>query len=382
MLAASPLGMALTRRFVVLCSTAALAAARPLRLRCRGGSAPQLTHGTPGTLGNASALNATGFAPALNASGPALDLNAAHANATTNATDEGLRASIRAYFSGAKELWGDVKTWRRLRKEERNATLPPRRLSWHERRVKSQTLSHSLRMLPFFANPLPPPFGLVLVGVASLVPRTLLTPEFWTDNQALTFATEDSADIKRRHAKLLDALSKAAGGDGKAEGGLDALGDVGGAFGAGASLELARLRRKHLIRLARCIRPHPPSRWSLHFLRTDSIRRTLADAARAMSEEDEALARDLGSAPEVRSTGTLSPREVMEVCAERGLGVGGDHVQRLARLGSWCEARATLLSALGAGPDNDSASLVLHMPALLSALLEKAEAVKDEVVVT
>ena len=61
--------MALTRRFVVLCSTAALAAARPLRLRCRGGSAPQLTHGTPGTLGNASALNATGFAPALNASG-------------------------------------------------------------------------------------------------------------------------------------------------------------------------------------------------------------------------------------------------------------------------------------------------------------------------
>ena len=40
-------------------------------------------------------------------------------------------------------------------------------------------------------------------------------------------------------------------------------------------------------------------------------------------------------------------------------------------------ARATLLSALGAGPDDDSASLVLHMPALLSALLEKAEEAVD-----
>ena len=347
------------------CLCTAAASSRPLRFR--GGSAAALT--------NASALNATG---------EALDLNDAHDNATANATttnrtDEGLRASIKAYFRGAKELWGDVKTWRRLRREAKNGTSM--NLSWHERRVKSKTIPHSLRMLPILANPLPPPFGLVLVGIASLVPRTLLTPEFWTDNQALTFATEDGADVKRRHAKLLDALATAAGGDGKdSDGGLDALGDVGGAFGAGASLELSRLRRKHLIRLARCIRPHPPSRWSLHFLRTASIRERLADAARAMSEEDEALARDVSIVN--ASSPALSPREVLEVCAERGLAVGGDHARRLARLERWCEARATLLSALGAGPDDDSASLVLHMPALLSALLEKAEeAVSDELVV-
>ena len=344
--------------------TAAVAAARPLPLRFRGGSAPA-------ALTNASALNATG---------EALDLNDAHDNATANATttnrtDEGLRASIKAYFRGAKELWGDVKTWRRLRREAKNGTITS--LSWHERRVKSKTIPHSLRMLPILANPLPPPFGLVLVGIASLVPRTLLTPEFWTDGQALTFATEDGADVKRRHAKLLDALATAAGGDGKSgsDGGLDALGDVGGAFGAGASLELSRLRRKHLIRLARCIRPHPPSRWSLHFLRTASIRERLADAARAMSEEDEALARDVSLFQ--NASAPLSPREVLEVCAERGLAVGGDHARRLARLERWCEARATLLSALGAGPDDDSASLVLHMPALLSALLEKAEEAVD-----
>jgi hypothetical protein len=95
-----------------------------------------------------------------------------------------------------------------------------------------------------------------------------------------------------------------------------------------------------------------------------------------MSEEDEALARDV-SLFQNASTPQLSPREVLEVCAERGLAVGGDHARRLARLERWCEARATLLSALGAGPDDDSASLVLHMPALLSALLEKAEEAVD-----
>ncbi len=164
--------------------TAAVAAARPLPLRFRGGSAAALT--------NASALNATG---------EALDLNDAHDNATisnattTNKTDEGLRASIKAYFRGAKELWGDVKTWRRLRREAKNGTITS--LSWHERRVKSKTIPHSLRMLPILANPLPPPFGLVLVGIASLVPRTLLTPEFWTDNQALTFTSAPRQIIGR-----------------------------------------------------------------------------------------------------------------------------------------------------------------------------------------
>ena len=66
-------------------------------------------------------------------------------------------------------------------------------------------------MLPLLANPLPPPFGLVLVGVAACVPRTLLTPQFWTDAQCLQFAREDFDDARRRHAKLLAELSQAAG---------------------------------------------------------------------------------------------------------------------------------------------------------------------------
>ena len=76
-----------------------------------------------------SAAAALTNASALNATGEALDLNDAHDNATisnataTNKTDEGLRASIKAYFRGAKELWGDVKTWRRLRGERRRTEL-------------------------------------------------------------------------------------------------------------------------------------------------------------------------------------------------------------------------------------------------------------------
>ena len=161
------------------------------------GNASAAAEAAPRRVSSAALTNAS----ALNATGEALDLNDAHDNATatanataTNKTDEGLRASIKAYFRGAKELWGDVKTWRRLRREAKNGTNMI--LSWHERRVKSKTIPHSLRMLPILANPLPPPFGLVLVGIASLVPRTLLTPEFWTDGQALTFATEDGADVK------------------------------------------------------------------------------------------------------------------------------------------------------------------------------------------
>ena len=93
-------------------------------------------------------------------------------------------------------------------------------------------------------------------------------------------------------------------------------------------------------------------------LRTASIRERLADAARAMSEEDEALARDVSLFQNASTP--LSPREVLEVCAERGLAVGGDHARRLARLKRWCEARATLLSALGAGPDDDRVAGPAH----------------------
>ena len=92
-----------------------------------------------------------------------------------------------------------------------------------------------------------------------------------------------------------------------------------------------------------------------------------------MSEEDEALARATSPCSKTRRRRCRRAR-CSRSARERGLAVGGDHARRLARLERRCGARLlTPLSALGAGPDDDSASLVLHMPAFLSALLEKAE---------
>ena len=93
-----------------------------------------------------------------------------------------------------------------------------------------------------------------------------------------------------------------------------------------------------------------------------------------MAAEDAALARDVLGATGGLNATALSPREVLEVCAARGVGVDGDHEKRVDRLARWLAARATLLSALaGAGDGEAPPSLTLHMPALLSALLEKVE---------
>ena len=54
-----------------------------------------------------------------------------------------------------------------------------------------------------------------------------------------------------------------------------------------------------------------------------------ADAVRALVR-DEALARDVSLFQ--NASAPITPREVLEVCAERGLAVGGDHARRLARL--------------------------------------------------
>jgi len=288
----------------------------------------------------------------------------ATADNSTNATKpaEGRWAWVKAYVRGGKDLWAEVKLWRSVRKERGRA------LTWREMRAKARAPTHALRMLPLLANPLPPPFGLVLVGIAARVPRTLLTPQFWTDGQCRRFASEDFADARRRHAKLLVELSAAAGpvsATGAAEAAPVDLGSVGMAFGAGEALDVAHLKRRHLIRLARCVRPRPLRRVQLRLSRTATIRRALGLAAEAMAAEDAALAHDLYEGE------ALSERELLEALAVRGVKVDGDGAALRARLRAWCDARETLLSTLAAGGEAP-ASLVLHMPALLSAIVEHA----------
>lgn len=261
-----------------------------------------------------------------------------------------------------------MKLWRSLR-----SRAEPEKLTWRERKVKSEAPKHALRMLPLLANPLPPPFGLVLIGVAATMPRTLLTPQFWTDGQCVAFARQDSDATRRRHAKLLVELTRTAerarevGPGGATLAAADpgaVLGSVADAFGEGSGLAIGALPRRHLVRLARTARPRPPSRFFLRFSRKKTIRAALVAAAQAAAAEDEALDADLARDGDA----ALSARELLEVCAARGIRVDGGHAARLRRVRFWLQARRGLLAAAG---DAKPPSLLLHLPALLSALLEQ-----------
>ena len=87
------------------------------------------------------------------------------------------RQVLKRFFRGAKQLTSDGWEYWRLRKAE------PESLSRRQTLIMQQTPRHLLRMLPIVANPLPPPFGFVLIFIANAAPKYLLTPEFWSEDQ-------------------------------------------------------------------------------------------------------------------------------------------------------------------------------------------------------
>jgi len=56
-------------------------------------------------------------------------------------------------------------------------------LAWHQARLLKEMPAMLLRMLPLVVNPLPPPFGLVLLALANTMPRTFLTRHYYSDVQ-------------------------------------------------------------------------------------------------------------------------------------------------------------------------------------------------------
>ncbi|KAJ1444424.1 hypothetical protein M885DRAFT_592822 [Pelagophyceae sp. CCMP2097] len=341
--------------------------------------------------------------------------------ASESAADGGV---IRAFFGGAKRLWADMASWRRLRVEGR-----VRRLDWREERIVRESHWHLLRMLPLLVNPLPPPFGLVLIAAASTAPRWLLTPEFWTIAQCEQFARLEAGRARQRHAKLLaecaattavaapamadpSLLRRAAAETALAPAGAAAfaalLAAIVAAFDDDAPLALDVLQRRHLVRLARTIRPRPVSRFALRFAGRRRLRHLLALAADRSTADDDSLAAFLGKQRDAGAGDALSTRELLDVCAQRGLRVDGDDAQRAARLAAWFDARAILVAACKdrplppsraaasertpprlprAAPASATARarrthggdrLVLHMPAIFSALLERATGAPED----
>ena len=295
-----------------------------------------------------------------------------------DSTGEGLGV-LRAYFAGAKRLWGDVGEWRKLRKEKRA-------LTWREQRVVHDAPRHLARMFPILVNPLPPPLGFVLIAVASLWPRALLTPEFWTLQQWLKFSTQDSAAARSRYTKVLteclDTIAKVsrrvvdrpqqasssnpsqAPVEPSAEKAMSPwaapLSVIMEPFEDGAPLGLDVLSRRHLVRLARVVRPRPLSRWFLCLTRTSRLRAKLRKAAQLANLDDDRLAADF-------SRSKFDTFDLFRVCSQRGLAVDGSDAHRARRVQAWLDARRALLEAHPDAPLPPS--FILHMPALFSALM-------------
>lgn len=257
---------------------------------------------------------------------------------------------LRAYFAGAKRLWGEVGVYRRVRR------CNSHELSWRERRIAAEVPVQVARMLPLLVNPLPPPFGLVLIAVASAAPRYLLTRQFWTLDQCRRFSDCDSRRTRKRLQLVLEACSETLAKGVRFSGPATPLVSLVDLFG-NPPLALDSLSRKHLVRLAKAQRLYPA--WILPLIRTKRLRRALAARARLNDEDDAALRADFAN---------LEPRHLFDACAARGLKVDGDDRARARRLAAWLDARDAVLHAVGNDPIPPS--FVLHMPAIFAGLAD------------
>jgi len=131
-------------------------------------------------------------------------------NKLTDETDlapgrrNGAKEVVKRLMHGSTLIFRDVMEWRRL-KDTDDETLP-----YETARRLKETPVLALRIAPLLVNPLPPPFGIVLLCIANTMPRTLLTHHFYSDAQCESFAAMDSWDTHRRFKKILVRTAAAA----------------------------------------------------------------------------------------------------------------------------------------------------------------------------
>ncbi len=110
--------------------------------------------------------------------------------------------------AGTVHFFRDMGKWFRLRKSTESS------LSYAELRLVKEAPKIMVRMAPFMFHPLPPPCGLIMLSVASMVaPRLLLTHHFHSATEIIQFAAADAAAANRRFARVIrqahDSLSLA-----------------------------------------------------------------------------------------------------------------------------------------------------------------------------
>jgi len=200
--------------------------------------------------------------------------------------------------------------------------------------------------MPFMLNPLPPPFGFILILIASAAPKQLLTHHFWSEYQTDLFAKEKALVKLRRQRKLLEkdiqgdanealilasealgVITHRAESQGLESGVSDALCEAFfQAFQDEGPLSLENLSRKHVTRLYHISFPSalhsktsmfsepPPTKPPRKSKAPRDTRRLCSELsayATALAQDDATIFAE--------GIDFLTPGELREACLERGL---------------------------------------------------------------
>lgn len=268
--------------------------------------------------------------------------------------------TLQQYFRGAKQLWSDVgRAW-----AIRN--LPAERMSRRDALLRRDAPRHLWKVLPIVVNPLPPPLSWMLFLYAYAHPRTMLSPQFWSDQDKVRYFATDETVKRERYRQLVTCCTTAA------EHVLHKLGvvlqqaELDGrqpvpqhaaalvtAFEAGQPLSLDALPREHLAFLAGAALPA---------LTMDTVRRVPLQVLKARLRQVVQDVRDDDGFLMREGVASMTELEVRDACVARGLHFAESGSQARHCLETWLRVLASFEAARPNGKLPEA--FVLFVPAV------------------
>lgn len=271
------------------------------------------------------------------------------------------KQTLGQYFKGAQQLWSDVGRAWALR------NVLPADLSRKDALIKRDAPRDLWKVLPLVLNPLPPPLGWALILFAYQNPRTMLSPQFWSEQDKAVYFEADEHTKRERYQRLVEACSSQGGVlqelahvIATSRAGMPLRGTSLSAllapFEEGQSLGLDVLDREKLTFLAAAVLPVLTVE-TVRRLPPAVLRAQLRQVADDLRADDHHLVRE-GAA-------SLLDAELRDACAARGLHQAQRGNEARVELETWL----TVLGAFEqARPDGRlPACFVLFAPALFSA---------------
>lgn len=300
----------------------------------------------------------------------------------------GMRKLLDQYFVGLKGLFRDAGRAWRLWRGTMDAVEASSMSEWQQRTLLRRAPADVLRMLPIAFNPIPPPFGLMVPALACMFPRTLLTHQFWSEEQAAEFASMSFAEKFGRRSRMLHqaALRQIAhadwdahkdfiaGDDGDAEeeeedgDGVEMPEDgakrVASLFVDGGDLSLERLSRQHLLMLYNAWVDSVPLHRRMVLAAPGPLAPLGAIRAELRRLGDEIVEDDALLRAGEGDVGSLSMEELCYACERRNIRPPDGDVVGEERKEMLVDALRMWLAVPRMSP-----SLALHLPVLLDSRL-------------